>query len=141
MLRHEVVLAVNTSPTNSEMLDLLEKHPDIRDSLKATTQVSHLMGSGMACALHFVFGEKSPAEANEFFARLTDGLELTATSPVYHLRERLLKIRATYRLRMAEAERVALAVKAWNAFRSGKPMQQLAWRNRGATRELLPAAS
>lgn len=99
------------------------------------------MGSGMACAPHFVFWEKSPAEANEFFARLTDGLELTATRPMYHLRERLLKIRASYRLRMAEAERVALAIKAWNAFRAGKPMQQLAWRNRATTRELLPTAA
>jgi hypothetical protein len=141
MLRHEVVLAANSSPTNSEMLDLLSRHPEIRDSLKATAQVNHLMGSGMACALHFVFWEKSPPEANEFFARLTDGLELTATSPIYHLRERLLKIRSSYRLRMAEAERIALAIKAWNAFRSGKPMQQLSWRNRGATRELLPTAA
>jgi hypothetical protein len=141
MLRHEVVLAANSSPTNSEMLDLLSQHPEIRESLKATAQVAPLMGSGMACALHFLFGEKSPSEANEFFARLSDGLELTANSPIYHLRERLLKVRSSYRLRMAEAERVALAIKAWNAFRAGKPMQQLSWRNRGTTREILPSAA
>jgi hypothetical protein len=141
MLRHEVVLAANSSPTNSEMLELLSQHPEVRDSLKATAQVNPLMGSGMACALHFAFSEKSPSEASEFFARLADGLELTATSPIYHLRERLLKICSSYRLRMAEAERVALAIKAWNAFRTGKPMQQLSWRNRGTTRELLPTAA
>lgn len=33
----------------------------------------------------------------------------TSTSPVYHLSERLIKIRASHRIRVAEAERVALA--------------------------------
>ena len=140
MLKHEVVLAANTSPTNGEMLELLDTNPGIRHGQKYVAQLREFMGSGVTSALHFVFSQKDPDQADAFFERLIDGVELTATSPIYHLRERLIKIRSSHRVRVAEAERVALAIKSWNAFREGRSLQQLSWRTRGTARELLPAA-
>lgn len=139
MLKHEVVLAANTSPTNGEMLELLEENPGIRHGQKYAASLREFMGSGIAAALHFVFSRKDIDKADTFFDRLIDGVELTSTSPIYHLRERLIKIRASHRVRAAEAERVALAIKAWNAYRENRPIQQLSWRTRGAAREELPA--
>jgi hypothetical protein len=140
MLKHEVILAANTSPTNGEMLELLEENPGIRNGQKYAASLRDFMGSGITAALHFVFSEKSADQADAFFERLVDGVELTSTNPIYHLRERLIKIRASHRVRAAEAERVALAIKAWNAFRERRPLQQLSWRTRGAAREELPTA-
>jgi hypothetical protein len=140
MLKHEVILAANTSPTNGEMLELLESSPEIRNGQKYAASLRDFMGSGITAALHFVFSEKSSDQADAFFERLIDGLELTSTNPIYHLRERLIKIRASHRVRAAEAERVALAIKAWNAFREKRPLHHLSWRTRGAAREELPMA-
>lgn len=140
MLKHEVILAANTSPTNGEMLELLEENPKIRNGQKYAASLRDFMGSGITAALHFVFSEKDADQADVFFERLVDGVELTSTNPIYHLRERLIKIRASHRVRAAEAERVALAIKAWNAFREKRPLQQLSWRTRGGAREELPTA-
>lgn len=140
MLKHEVILAANTSPTNGEMLELLELHPDIRNGRRYAASLRDFMGSGITAALHFVFSEKNADQADAFFERLVDGVELASTSPIYQLRERLIKIRASHRIRTAEAERVALAIKAWNAFRENRPLQQLSWRTKGTAREELPTA-
>jgi hypothetical protein len=138
MIRNEVVLAANSSPTNGELLRLLDENPGIRLSLRHVSAIREIMGSGIAAALHFTFAERDPLQADEFFSRLMDGVQLADTSPIYHLRERLIRTRASHRVRLAEAERVALAIKAWNAFRLGRPMQLLVWRNRGPMREALP---
>jgi hypothetical protein len=70
---------------------------------------------------------------------LIDGVNLEEHSPIRHLRERLIRTRASHRVRLAEAERVAISIKAWNAFRTNRPLQLLLWRNRGTAREALPA--
>lgn len=138
MLKYGYVLSANISPTNGELLDVLQKNPEIRDSVKFTSQIREIMGGGLAAALHYRFGRIEPGLANEFFARLIDGIDLSAVSPIYHLRERLLKTRAVYRVRISDGERAALAIKAWNAFKERRPLQILAWRNKGPAREPLP---
>jgi hypothetical protein len=140
MIKNEVILAANSSPTSGELLELLELEPEIRISLKQVTAIRDIMGSGIAAALHCTFAKKDPERADEFFGRLIDGVNLSEHSPVRHLRERLIRTRASHRVRLAEAERVAISIKAWNAFRENRPLQLLVWRNRGVAREPLPVA-
>ena len=99
------------------------------------------MGGGIAAALHRTFADLDEELADMFFARVADGANLAAENPILHLRERLLRTRSSHRVRLPEADRVALSIKAWNAYRSGRPMQLLVWRNRGAGREPLPTAA
>lgn len=138
MLEHGYVLSANISPTNGELLEVFSENPGIRESVKFTSQVREIMGGGLAAALHYRFGRVDVALADEFFSRLTHGIDLSALSPIYHLRERLLRTRAVYRIRISDGERAALAIKAWNAFREHRPVQLLAWRNKGPAREPLP---
>ncbi len=138
MFKYGYVLSANISPTNGELLEVLAKNPGIRDSVKFTSQIREIMGGGLAAALHYRFGRIEPALADEFFSRLIDGIDLSAVSPIYHLRERLLRTRAVYRIRISDGERAALAIKAWNAFKEHRPLQILAWRNKGPAREALP---
>lgn len=139
MIKAGVILAANSSPTNGELLELLQKHPEIRLSLRQVVNIREIMGGGIASALHCSFAERDLPKANEFFGRLIDGVQLAESSPVRHLRERLIRTRSSHRVRLAEAERVALTIKAWNSFSAGKEMQLLVWRNRGTAREALPA--
>lgn len=138
MIQNGVVLAANSSPTNSELLELLERYPDIRASLRHVAAIRDIMGSGIAAALHRTFADTDSARADEFFDRLIDGVQLAENSPILRLRERLLKARSVNRVRLPEAERLAISIKAWNAFRQGRPIQLLLWRNKGAAREPLP---
>jgi len=138
MIKNGVVLAANTSPTNGELFELLQKYPEIRLSLKHVGSIREIMGSGIASALHCTFAGTDRPKADEFFNRLIDGVQLSEQSPIRHLRERLIRTRSSHRVRLAEAERVALAIKAWNAFAAGKDIQLLSWRNRGVAREALP---
>lgn len=138
MIQNGVVLAANSSPTNSELLDLLKRHADIRASLRHVAAIRDIMGSGIAAALHRTFADADSARANEFFDRLIDGVQLAENSPILRLRERLLKARAVNRVRLPEAERLAISIKAWNAYRQGRPVQLLIWRNKGTAREPLP---
>lgn len=141
MIENNVVLAANSSPSSGELLDLLERRPGIRTSLKQVATIREIMGSGIAAALHRTFADKDDERADMFFIRLGDGVGLASDSPILHLRERLLRTRSSNRARMAEAERVALCIKAWNAYRADRPMHLLVWRNRGAAREPLPTAA
>lgn len=141
MIENNIVLAANSSPSSGELLEMLERRPGIRSSLKQVAAIRQIMGSGIAAALHRTFADKDEDRADTFFARLTDGVNLAPDSPILHLRERLLRTRASNRVRLAEAERVALSIKAWNAYRADKPMQLLVWRNRGVAREPLPTAA
>lgn len=141
MIENNVVLAANSSPSSGELLELLERRPNIRTSLKQVASIRQIMGSGIAAALHRTFADLDEDRADTFFARLIDGASLAVDSPILHLRERLLRTRASNRVRLAEAERVALSIKAWNAYRADKPMQLLVWRNRGLAREPLPTAA
>ncbi|WP_440980037.1 hypothetical protein ACQHGV_07680 [Sphingomonas pseudosanguinis] len=141
MLENNVVLAANSSPSSGELLDLLDRRPSIRNSLKQISTIREIMGGGMAAALHRTFADKDAERADHFFARLGDGVQLSSDSPILHLRERLLRTKSSNRARMAEAERVALCIKAWNTFRADRPMQLLVWRSRGAGREPLPTAA
>ncbi|MBQ1500393.1 MAG: hypothetical protein IIZ38_18970 [Sphingomonas sp.] len=139
MIENGVILAANSSPTNGELLDVLGQHPEIRTSIKQVAAIREIMGSGIAAALHRTFADKDTVRADEFFARLIDGVQLAEQSPIRHLRERLIRTRSSHRVRLAEAERVAISIKAWNAYRDDRPVQLLIWRNRGAAREPLPA--
>ncbi|MFT3809040.1 MAG: hypothetical protein QM698_03915 [Micropepsaceae bacterium] len=138
MIQHEVVLAARVSPTNGEMLELLEKCPEIRMEQGIISALRPYMGSGIASALYYIFSKQDKDKAQEFFGRLIDGVQLGSDNPVLLLRERLGKDRTSHRIRMAEAERVALTQKAWSAFRSGRSMQRLAWRSKGAGKDEMP---
>jgi hypothetical protein len=127
-----------TVPTNSELDATLAKHEGIIGSLRYANQIKHVIAPGLGIALHYLWSQKSPEEANEFMDRIADGQSLTKGMPAYHLRERLISDKNARKVRMAESERFVLAIKAWNAFRQKKRVVQLSWRGKGPAREALP---
>lgn len=69
-----------------------------------------------AMALHYLFAEVDREQADWFFQRLYIGDGLKASSPVFHLRHRLMNDLVTKVKRSAFVE-CAYVIRAWNAVR------------------------
>lgn len=127
-------------PTPAELDDVLARHPDIRRSLDYINKIRPFVAPGIGVSMHHLCAEISPPRADEFFDRLVDGLGLTAESPIYVLREKLIKERSKDRRSAAnEQERIVWIIKSWNAWVRGQTMKTLSWRRKGPGREDLPS--
>jgi hypothetical protein len=76
-------------------------------------------------------------DSAEFWAQLEDGMRMTPGSPVLILRNRLIEDR-TQKSRLREDERLALVIKAHNAWITGKTPRHLRWRTAGDKAEQFP---
>ncbi len=78
---------------------------------------------------HYLFSEKDPEMANEFFEQLATGVGFEEGSPIYVLRNKLLKAKrnanrgVTQKLPPKEVK--GLLILAWNKFRANKPCKRL----------------
>lgn len=115
---------------NSEILDLYESMPGIGDSVVFGTQLYQETGRGIlpstATACHYILARIDKQDADEFFRLLISGTDLSKGHPCHTLRARLIKSseskgRADHNLH------TALLFKAWNAYRSGRPMPRVKW--------------
>lgn len=127
------------SPSVSELLDTLESHPEIRDSVRLSSRIRDVIAPSIGCALHYLFSRVDRARADEFTLRLGDGLHLNETgNPIWKLRKRLQDDRASRKREMSDAEKAAIAIKAWNAFFRGESIGTLKWQNAGPRKEDFP---
>jgi hypothetical protein len=69
-----------------------------------------------------------PVERVEFFARLKDGVNLGPDSPILHLR-RVLSDARTARKTTRMHIRMAVTIKAWNAYIQKRSMRLLRWKD------------
>jgi hypothetical protein len=133
----------------AELLEVLDKHPQIRDAVSwagsARKQIPGITQSYLAAARYLFARVEDPdpvslaADVDWFFARLADGTELAQTDPVRLLREVLHRnSRTTMVNRMHSSVIFALTIKAWNATRDGRAMQILTYRPGGRSREQFP---
>lgn len=124
--------------SNSELQDALNKHPGVRDSLGYCLEnYTTLMPVSLLAALHYLFALKDGPKANEFIYRLVSGLGIDENSPIYLLRERLVKD-ASSKARVSEDYLAALTIKAFNAFTAGEKLKYLRFREKGASPEAFP---
>jgi hypothetical protein len=138
MLQEGKIFDRVTVPTNAELDDIFRQNSPITESLTLANRIRNVMAPGMGVALHYLFTQKEPSAAADFFDRLCDGQNLTKDMPVWHIRERLINDRSTRKVKMGESERFILTIKAWNAMRQNKKISQLSWRGKGPSREELP---
>lgn len=126
-------------PSTRECLAFLDAHPEIRESVHVADIVRKNISfpAGSAVALHQLFSEIDPEDADGFFEGLSTGQNLEADSPVLRLREILIREIGAPR-RMTRVRLWALTIKAWNAYRRGQTVQLLVWRTGGAKPEAFP---
>lgn len=108
-----------------EANDILEAEPAIHAAVDWIRSgegktVGNLLTYGLAGFLVYLTRQVDEGKANEFWTGLATGENLTKTSPIYQLRERLLNDRKNV-AKVPKDIVLALAIKAWNMFRRGQP--------------------
>lgn len=99
---------------------------------------SHVpLAASLVGALYIIFSAINESDADDFMEKVGSGAALLPTDSVFLLRRRLIDNRGA-RDKLAQHVIAALAIKAWNAYRRGQPMQALSWRPGGKTPEPFP---
>lgn len=137
--RKNLKSAGNARPTHRQLLEVLERHPELRRSVEIGDRVRKAgrLTSSTVGLCHWLFNRIDDSDCAYFFARLSDGAKLETDDPIYALR-RVLENFAADRGRPDEAVVTALVIKAWNAFRAGRTVSILAYRPGGARPEPYP---
>jgi hypothetical protein len=124
--------------TDTELDQMIEDNPDLRlaASFAASNKVDGLQSSLVGLGW-LLFNRIDADDCEEFFRRLSKGFDLTAQSPIYHLREKLKSFGAETS-KPREGYLFAHLVKAWNLFRDGTEVSVFRVRLGGARPEAYP---
>ncbi len=129
-----------TSWTRTEVVNYVEDHPGLVESVKASAtgrrRIPGLTPSAQ-CALHYIFSRIDEEDNEAFWDQLKSGTNLPAGNPILLLRNRL-HANATSTRKLRRVEQGALVVKAWNMWRQGQEAKVLSWRPGGANPEKIP---
>lgn len=140
----------NFQPTNSQLLQRLEKSPELRISTEVADYVRTRVpiSASVIGLTHWLFNrievdtdedrERLSEDISTFFERLRDGAELTKDHPVYVLRRTAIDNRNSSHARLREEVMIAYVIKAWNAYRDGRTITLLRYRPGGSSPEKFP---
>ena len=116
------------APNSEEAKDFIRRHPGIESYCPVPTSVVKIYRSKLLPAyFQYRFAKKDPVAKDEFFRILCDGGDTSTGNPPAVLRDKLIMYMMKIE-RLDEKARMALTIKAWNAFRKGQGIQQLNWR-------------
>jgi hypothetical protein len=128
---------IATRYTNTEIGEILQRHPEARKSIQTGITSKSLMSPSVLDACHYLFSKKDPVLADEFVEKVTRGAGLEDGSPWYLLRERLVK-NSLSSAKLDRPHLMALCIKAWNAVRTGERPRNIRWIANGETAEKFP---
>lgn len=111
---------IGSRPENDEVMELLDRHPKITDSVSAARRCARIFPSvGMLTYLHYEFSKRDPVLADKFIEKLASGLNMSEGDPVHVLRETLRNDQKSTR-KMSHKYLLAITIKAWNYARAGR---------------------
>jgi len=108
--------------TTDEVLDAMERHPGIEESIRVTghsTELLKIIFPTIVTFVHYKAAVCDAEKANEFVARLQDGANLEPKTPLLALRNLLLRDREELR-RLPSDYVCAITVKAWKMHEAGQ---------------------
>lgn len=109
--------------THTDILDVLKRRPTLPDDVAAFCRgyprIGKLLGFGSGAALQHLFHEKQAELAREYFRGLETGANLDANSVIYQVREKLIALAGSGRMRAVTTFKMAIIVKGWNLMRDG----------------------
>lgn len=119
----ETALIGNIRPTRVELLDFIDRTPQLHVLLSASSDFQArsggLLSHKLFAALWWTFAHKDLDETNQFFEQLASGAGLDASSPILLLRNKLfeMKSKGLWGTREASRRIGILTVSAWNKYR------------------------
>lgn len=125
--------------TVAEAIRTLDRNPDLRDSVYFTFgKLKPWMAGTYMGALHYLMATVDAAAADDFVERLATGAELARYDPIHVLREHLIKAHMNAMERLTTRDKLALTIKAWNAYLAGEEISSLSWRPQAPHGEAFP---
>lgn len=127
------------TPTTTQMLQILEKHPALRDVARNASETARHCGfpaSLVGLGMH-LFGAIDAEDAGHFFERLADGQNMARGNPIYELRKAGENSKSVRGAR-SQVFLTAIFIKAWNAYREGRTVGLLTYKPGGANPERFP---
>lgn len=118
--------SLNTAirPSKIDMINEYERHPsEYQHSLHLAKKAKSLAAPsalGIVAALSIIDGEQERDLVDMFYESLSTGLNIGTESPVYKLRERLIKNKGSI-ARLSSHQLILLTAKAWNIYVLEKP--------------------
>lgn len=110
------------NPTTPELIEYIGEHPELEASLAVGARLrKRRLPASILGLSHLLCTRIDATDADEFFRRYHDGANLTSTSPILALRNRVtaeLGKQGT----LPQATWLALFLRAWNAYRTDKPL-------------------
>lgn len=140
LYRLEVGLIDQTvSAPNDKIEELLQRYPEVEKVVAdaGASAIRKFFSIGLFAGFYIWLTLKHPKEAEEFFGQLKSGVGLISGSPVLLFRERMLGIKRG-KVKLQYREAVALLIKAWNAYLTGKWPKVLKYNSEGGTAEKFP---
>lgn len=138
LIENEVFVSRGAAPTVAELLDTLERHPDIRHSVRYGRRVIDVTAPTLIIALQYLFSRVDQARSEEFVERLIDGAELPVGHPILMLRDQLMQAKSKKKIGLPDTERAAWIIKAWNAYLEDRPLKRIKWQQAGPRKEPFP---
>lgn len=129
----------NIAPTTQQLLDVIAELPELRASAAEAVRVSRptAINASTVGLTHWLFNRIDVFDCAFFFDRLADGAHLATDSPIYILRK-TVRDNQSSKARLTEEVVTAYVIKAWNAFRDGRPISFLRFKPGGANPEQFP---
>lgn len=130
--------------TNSQVLDYLEEHPEMRSYVETFGQLRRgvKLPATVGVLAVKVLTEIDAEDAEYFFDRLASGEGLYRCDPIFELRnalqEEMQQPGGKTRTGRNNTWKLAIIFKAWNRYRNGETVKLLAYRPGGANREKFP---
>jgi hypothetical protein len=116
---------------HSGVVELVEKYSNKRSK-------QHVASPSLMAAMHYLFRQKDLPSADKFMQALVTGENLTEGDPALLLRERLMGDKKNTHSIMNRSFKIALFIKAWNHYRSGRKLTLLKFRIGGDKPEPIP---
>ncbi len=118
------------APSPKQALDLLDREPQIRDSVREARRVTKQVGGpvGVFASLHCLFLEIDEEATRDFFDRLADGVGLAKDDPLLHLRNQLIRPRQERTYAQSPNHVAALTIKAFNLRQAGRKVDLLSFK-------------
>jgi hypothetical protein len=112
----------NVWPTKAQILDVAAMHEtDIAKHIDAVRSCPRYIGSMSFVVLcRLLLNRACPTLGSVFVDRLVDGASLSASSPIFILRQRFLNDP-----KMRQPQRFEAVIRAWNAMRKGTELTQI----------------
>jgi hypothetical protein len=122
-------ISFKRSVSHRELLEVLERRDELNTLVPESitySRAKRLLTPGIWGFVYSGAMATSPTMAKQFAEALDGGTGLTKGSPVLTLRERMAAHQAS-RVKMPPVMMAAFAIKAWNAFYSGRQLSVLKW--------------